>query len=38
MLKTSDTTPELALGPSWSQTEKKYVIAKAADGPDYAKH
>jgi hypothetical protein len=28
MLKTSDTTLELALGPSWYQTEKKYVIAK----------
>jgi len=28
MLKTSDTTLELALGPSWYQTEKNYVIAK----------
>jgi hypothetical protein len=28
MLKTSDKTLELALGPSWYQTEKKYVIAK----------
>ena len=28
MLKTSDTTLELALGPSWYQTEKKYVLAK----------
>jgi hypothetical protein len=28
MLKTSDTTLELALGPSWYPTEKKYVIAK----------
>ena len=28
MLKTSDATLELALGPSWYQTEKKYVIAK----------
>ena len=28
MFKTSDTTLELALGPSWYQTEKKYVIAK----------
>ena len=27
MLKTSDTTLELALGPSGYQTEKKYVIA-----------
>jgi hypothetical protein len=28
MLKTSDTTVELALGPSWYQTEKKYELAK----------
>ena len=28
MLKTSATTLELALGPSWYQTEKKYVLAK----------
>jgi hypothetical protein len=28
MLKTSDATLELALGPSWYQTEKKYVLAK----------
>ena len=28
MLKTSGTTLELALGPSWYQTEKKYVLAK----------
>ena len=28
MLKTSDATLELALGPSWYQTEKKYEIAK----------
>ncbi len=28
MLKTSDATMELALGPSWYQTEKKYEIAK----------
>ena len=28
MLKTSATTVELALGPSWYQTEKKYVLAK----------
>ena len=28
MLKTSDATLELALGPSWYQTEKKYAIAK----------
>lgn len=28
MLRTSDTTLELVLGPSWYQTEKKYVIAK----------
>lgn len=28
MLKTSDATLELALGPSWCQTEKKYVLAK----------
>ena len=28
MLKTSDATLELALGPAWYQTEKKYVIAK----------
>jgi hypothetical protein len=28
MLKTSDKTLELALGPSWYQTEKKYVIKK----------
>jgi hypothetical protein len=28
MLKTSDATLELALGPSWYQTEKKYSIAK----------
>ena len=28
MLKTADATLELALGPSWYQTEKKYVLAK----------
>jgi hypothetical protein len=28
MLKTSDATLELALGPSWYQTEKKYDLAK----------
>ena len=28
MLKTSDATLELALGPSWYQTEKKYELAK----------
>jgi len=28
MLTTSDATLELALGPSWYQTEKKYEIAK----------
>jgi hypothetical protein len=28
MLKTADATLELALGPSWYQTEKKYEIAK----------
>ena len=28
MLKTSDATLELALGPSWYQTEKKYALAK----------
>jgi len=28
MLKTSDATLELALGPSWYQTEKKYLLAK----------
>jgi hypothetical protein len=28
MLKTADATLELALGPSWYQTEKKYVIGK----------
>jgi hypothetical protein len=28
MLKTSDATLELALGPSWYQTERKYVLAK----------
>ena len=28
MLKTSDATLELALGPSWYQTEKKYVLTK----------
>ena len=28
MLKASDGTLELALGPSWYQTEKKYVLAK----------
>src|SRR5579859_5426388 len=28
MLKTSDATLELALGPSWFQTEKKYELAK----------
>jgi hypothetical protein len=28
MLKTTDATLELALGPSWYQTEKKYVLAK----------
>ena len=28
MLKTSDATLELALGPAWYQTEKKYVLAK----------
>jgi hypothetical protein len=28
MLKTSDATIELALGPSWFQTEKKYELAK----------
>jgi hypothetical protein len=28
MLKTGDATLELALGPSWYQTEKKYEIAK----------
>ncbi len=28
MLKTTDATLELALGPSWYQTEKKYEIAK----------
>jgi hypothetical protein len=28
MLKTSDATVELALGPSWYQTEKKYLLAK----------
>ncbi len=28
MLKTSDAILELALGPSWYQTEKKYQIAK----------
>src|SRR4249919_3743295 len=28
MLKTSDTTLELALGPSWYQAEKKYELAK----------
>jgi hypothetical protein len=28
MLKTSDARLELALGPSWYQTEKKYVLAK----------
>lgn len=27
-LKTSDATLELALGPSWYQTEKKYALAK----------
>jgi hypothetical protein len=28
MLRTSDATLELALGPSWYQTEKKYVLTK----------
>ena len=28
MLKTSDGTSELALGPTWYQTEKKYDLAK----------
>jgi hypothetical protein len=28
MLKTADSTLELALGPSWYQTEKKYELAK----------
>jgi hypothetical protein len=28
VLKTSDATVELAVGPPWYQTEKKYVIAK----------
>jgi hypothetical protein len=28
MLKTSDATLELALGPSWYQTQKKYELAK----------
>ena len=28
ILKTSDGTVELALGPSWYQTEKKYELAK----------
>jgi hypothetical protein len=28
MLKTSDATLELALGPSWYQTEKKYQLVK----------
>ena len=28
MLKTSDARLELALGPSWYQAEKKYVLAK----------
>jgi len=28
MLKTSDTTLELALGPTWYQTQKKYELAK----------
>ena len=28
MLKTSDAMLELALGPSWYQTEKKYELAK----------
>jgi hypothetical protein len=28
MLKTSDATMELVLGPSWYQTEKKYGLAK----------
>ena len=28
MLKTSDATLELALGPSWYQTEKKYQLAR----------
>ena len=28
ILKTSDATLELALGPAWYQTEKKYEIAK----------
>jgi hypothetical protein len=28
MLKTSDATVELALGPSWYQTQKKYELAK----------
>ena len=28
MLKTSDGTMELALGPQWYQTEKKYSLAK----------
>jgi hypothetical protein len=28
MIKTSDATLELALGPSWYQTEKKYELAK----------
>ncbi len=28
ILKTSDATLELALGPSWYQTEKKYELAK----------
>ena len=28
MLETSDATLELALGPSWYQTQKKYEIAK----------
>lgn len=28
MLKTSDATLELALGPSWYQTEKKYELVK----------
>ena len=28
MLKTSDSTLELALGPTWFQTQKKYELAK----------
>jgi hypothetical protein len=28
MLKTSDATMELALGPTWYQTQKKYELAK----------